>query len=61
MEFDPNDIKNLIIHLNQVRFYGSLELTLIDGKVTVYRKIETVKPSERPVMEGIIKIIDNST
>ena len=61
MEFDPNDIKNLIINLNRERFYGSLELTLIAGKVTVYRKIETVKPSERPAQEGMIKIIDGST
>jgi len=61
VEFDPNDIKNLIINLNRESFYGSLELTLIAGKVTLYRKIETVKPSERPVSEAMIKIIDSST
>lgn len=61
MEFDPNDIKNLIINLNRERFYGSLELTLVAGKVTLYRKIETVKPSERSIPEATIKIIDGST
>lgn len=61
MEFDPNDIKNLIINLNRERFYGNIELTVIAGKVTFYKKIETVKPSPQPETGGTIKIIDNST
>lgn len=62
MEFDPNDIKNLIMNLNREQFYGSIELTVINGKVTYYKKIETVKPTQQSASVGAsIKIIDNST
>ena len=61
MEFDPNDIKNLIINLNREGFYGKVELIVVSGKVVKYNKNESFVPTERPVSEATIKIIDGST
>lgn len=39
------EIENIINGLERERFYGSLELRFENGRITVMRKSQTIKPS----------------
>ena len=36
------------VHLERIRFYGSLELKYEDGRLVLIPKSETLKPMENP-------------
>jgi hypothetical protein len=41
-----NELVNLLRHLEESRFYGSVELKYEAGRIVYIRKSETLKPSE---------------
>jgi hypothetical protein len=50
------DIPQLLEHLRQSRFYGSLEIKLEAGRIVLLKKTETIKPTEeRAVIKALLK------